>query len=307
MIIKNKYASALAAARLLLAMVCVGFLAGCASASGGHSPVEPAAALRGIFGTYDAEPRRADKRVDVDQLVAELVKIRANTYNFLVHHQSNDWDDLKLFLPKARENNIKVWITLVPPSEPPYSQPFGLDFVAWGRAIARLSLQETNLVAWSIDDFSYDAPVFTSACLRAMVDDSHGINPRLAFVPCLYYHQMKPERVAKYRPFADGILFPYRHEMGKANLSEWDTLDKEIAAFREWFGPSVPIIVDVYATKHSKLNDSTPEYVRQVMTIAHQHADGVIIFCHQYQDRSPEKYAVIKTLFDQWAPVSPAP
>ncbi len=269
--------------------------------------VAPAAALRSIFGTYDAEPRKADKRVDVDRLVTELVKIRANTYNFLVHHQSNDWEDLKLFLPKARENHIKVWITLVPPSEPPYSQPFGLDFDAWGRAIAQLSLQETNLVAWSIDDFSYDAPIFTSAYLKAMVDDSHGINPRLAFVPCMYYHQMKPARVAKYRPFVDGILFPYRHEMSQSNLSEWDTLDKEIAAFRQWFGPTVPIVVDVYATKHSKLNDSTPEYVRQVMTIAHQRADGVIIFCHQYQDRSPDKYAVIKTLFDQWADAKPTP
>ena len=256
---------------IVAGLLCVG---GCATprATPESAQAERFKMLSGTFGTYDAEPRLANHRVDTDRLVAELIKVKANTYNFLIHHAPTDWDDLQLFLPKARANHIKVWVTLVPPSEPPFAEPFQLDFQRWGIELAKLSLRESNLVAWSIDDFSYDAKIFTSDYLAKMAGDAHAINPRLAFVPCLYFHQMTPERVAKYRPIIDGILFPYRHEMGQRNLTEWDTLEKEIAAFREDFGTSVPVIVDVYATKHSQLNDSSPEYVRQVMMISRRWA-----------------------------------
>jgi hypothetical protein len=279
-------------------------MAGCA----GHDLAGPAAhaqrvrPLLGTFGTYDAEPRRPDQRVDIDRLVAELVKLKANTYNFLIHRQPTDWEDLKFFLPKARANHIRVWVTLVPPSEPPASEPFKLDFQAWAAALAQLSLQEPNLVAWSIDDFSYDAKIFTPDYLAKMAGDARKINPRLAFIPCLYYWQMtNPALVAKYKPVIDGILFPYRHEMGKRNLSQWDTLAAEIGVFRKNFGPDFPIFVDIYATKHSQLNDSSPDYVRQVMTLSRRNADGVLIYCHQYEDKSPEKYHVIQSLFAEWA------
>lgn len=37
------------------------------------------------------------------------------------------------------------------------------------------------------------------------------------------------------------------------------------------------------------------------MKLGRQKADGVLIYQHQYEDTSPEKYRVIKQLFDQWA------
>jgi predicted TIM-barrel enzyme len=120
-------------------------------------------------------------------------------------------------------------------------------------------------------------------------------------VPCLYYDHITPQLAEKYRPFVDGILFPYRHESGKRNLSQWDTLASELARVRERFGSGVPVFVDVYATRHSQLKDSTAEYVEQVMNIGRRTADGVLIFCHQCQDSSPEKYQVIKDLFNRWA------
>jgi hypothetical protein len=272
--------------------------------NGAHAQV--GTTLRGSFGTYDAEPRKADGRVDVERLVAELVAIKANTYNFLVWHAATDWEDFKLFLPRAREKNIKVWVTLVPPSESPphtrqYSEPFRLDYQRWAVEIANLSVQESNLVAWSLDDFSYDSKTFTPEYIQKMIGGARRINPRLAFVPCLYYDHITPRLAEKYRPFVDGILFPYRHESRKRNLSQWDTLAPELARVRKRFGPGVPVFVDVYATRHSQLNDSTAEYVEQVMTIGRRSADGVLIFCHQYRDGSPEKYRVIKDLFYRWA------
>jgi hypothetical protein len=263
-------------------------------------------ALRGTFGTYDAEPRTPDGRVDVARLVSELVTLRAKTYNFLVWRAATDWDDLKLFLPRAREKDIQVWVTLVPPSESPprtrqFSEPFRLDYLRWATEIAKLSVQETNLVAWSLDDFSYDTNTFTVEYTAKMIEDSHRISPSLAFVPCLYYGHITPRLAEQYGPFVDGILFPYRHESGKRNLSEWDTLEREVARVKARFGGRLPVFLDVYATKHSQLNDSSAEYVEQVMKIGRRCADGVLIYQHQYEDSSPEKYRVIKTLFEQWA------
>ena len=244
-------------------------------------------------------------RVDTDRLVNELVAIKANTYNFLVWRATNDWEDFKLFLPKARQHNINVWITICPPSESPprtrhYSEPFRLDYLRWAREIATLSLQEPNLKAWSIDDFIYSRSTFTLDYVTQMVNGAHKINPRLAFVPCLYYGNVTPKLAENYRPLVDGVLFPYRHEAGKMNLSQWDTLEPEITRIKTRFGGDIPVFVDVYATKHSQLNDSSPEYVEQVMKISRAKADGVFIYCHQYEDSSPGKYHVIKRLFGNW-------
>ena len=303
-----------AGAKLWVEGLCLVFLAAVAPLVGCKSPADAMAraqarrisSLQGTYGTYDAEPRRPDGRVDVERLVAELVAIRANTYNFLVWRAASDWEDFKLFLPRARAKGIRVWVTLVPPSESPphtrqYSEPFRLDYQRWAVEIAKLSVQEPNLAAWSLDDFSYDSKTFTPEYMRQMIEASRRINPRLAFVPCLYYDHITPQLAEKYRPFVDGILFPYRHESGKRNLSQWDTLASELARVRERFGSGVPVFVDVYATRHSQLKDSTAEYVEQVMNIGRRTADGVLIFCHQCQDSSPEKYQVIKDLFNRWA------
>src|SRR5436190_1053985 len=116
--------------------------------------------VRGTLGTYDGEPRLPNGRVDAQKLVSELTDLHANTYNWLIWHAKTDWEDLKLFLPQARKNQINVWVTLVPPSESPpkyganYSEPFRLDYARWAKEIAQLSVREKNLVAWSLDDFS---------------------------------------------------------------------------------------------------------------------------------------------------------
>jgi hypothetical protein len=283
-------------------------LAGCATVEIRNQQAQAwrSRSLAGTFGTYDAEPRKADGRVNVDRLVAELIAIKANTYNFLIWRAPKDWDDLKLFLPKARAKNIKVWVTIVPPSESPprthyYSEPFRLDYQRWAVEIAKLSLAEPNLVAWSVDDFSYPSSTFNLEYITRMVSLARRTNPKLAFVPCLYYRHITPKMGLEYRPLIDGILFPYRHEAGELNLTDWDTLHAEIAQVRSRFGSRLPVIVDVYATKLARSNDSTAEYVENVMNISRQNADGVLIFCHQYADKNPAKYQVIKKLFLDWA------
>ena len=89
--------------------------------------------------------------MDSDALLARLKELHVTTYYWLVWHARTDWDDLKLFLPKAAQANIQVWVYLVPPTESApkygdlYSEPFRLDYGRWAEEIARLSLQHTNL------------------------------------------------------------------------------------------------------------------------------------------------------------------
>jgi hypothetical protein len=114
--------------------------------------------LKGLPADYDSELRRPNGRVDVDAMVRRLQELGVGTYYWLIWHAPTDWDDLKVFLPKARQAGLEVWVYLVPPSEGsggagPPSQPFGLDFLRWAEEIARLSLQHPNLTGWVIDDF----------------------------------------------------------------------------------------------------------------------------------------------------------
>ena len=178
-----------------------------------------------VYGTYNAAPRDKQGRVDIKRLVAELTDIRANTYNWLVWHAKTDWDDLRKFLPLARKQGLLVWVTLVPPSESPphtksYSEPFRLNFERWGEEIAKLSIREPNLVAWSIDDFTHNLKVFNPQRMRKIIKKTLKINPGLAFVPCSYFPRITADFIHSYKGLIDGILFPYRHESAGANLKD---------------------------------------------------------------------------------------
>ncbi len=264
---------------------------------------ERMAAVRGSFGTY-AGTKEKQGRVDREQLLHELVDSHVRTYNWLIWTRDTDWDDLKLFLPAARDQGINVWVTLVPPSESPprskyYSEPFRLDYERWAIEIAKLSLRDPNLVAWSIDDFTHNLQFYTPEMVAKMVGAAREINPRVAFVPCSYFPRITEALFEGYRDTMDGILFPYRSESTTAGLTDSTLVNEEVKRIREMAGPDFPIIVDVYASAHSRLGASTPEYVCDVMERARKSADGVLIYCHQKPET--EKYELIKRLFKEWS------
>ena len=274
-----------------------------ASADPAADSAARAAVGKGALGTYGGEPRGKDGHVDIDRLLRELADLRANVYHWLVWHADTDWTDLQAFLPRAREAGIRVWVTVVPPSESPpktqrYSEPFRLDYVRWGEEIARLSLREPALVAWSVDDFVHNLKeTFTPEKVKGILDAARAVNPKLAFVPCAYFKQITPEFAKAYGGLLDGVLFPYRNESVKADLKDPGQVEAEVKTIRERLGPGVPVILDVYATAHSRLGDSTPEYVRAVIEAGRRCADGVLIYCHQDPERSREKYGVIREAF----------
>ena len=271
--------------------------AGCATADkqAGRSKNPAAAPLVGTRATYCSVPRKPDGRADVDKLVAELLDVGANTYSFCIHSAATDWDDFQLFLPKARAHHIKVWGSVVPPSESPprtklYAEPFRLDYQRWAVEFARLSVKEPNLIAWSIDDFTHNLKIYTPEYVKEMQAKAHAINPKLAFVPCCYYPTINQSFATNYAPLLDGILFPYRHESAGANLKDPDLVESEIHHIKGLLGEQFPVILDIYASAHSRLGATTPDYLEKAMAGGHRAADGVMIYRHQDPKANAEKY-----------------
>lgn len=257
----------------------------------------------GILGTYGNPPRLENGRVDARELLSQLKEIHADVYHWLIYQHATDWDDLKEFLPLAHKAKIKVWVSLVPPTESKpiskwSSEPYGLDYQKWAVEIAKLSAAEPNLVVWSIDDFVHNLKFYTPEYVNKMLSAAREINPKLAFIPCCYYKQITPAFVANYKDLLSGILFPYRAESAGGNLKDATLVENEIASVRKLFDkPAFPIYIDIYATRHSRLGPSTPEYVSDVILSGRKHADGVMIYCHQDRVKDADKYQAIKKGF----------
>jgi hypothetical protein len=66
---------------------------------------------------------------------------------------------------------------------------------------------------------------------------------------------------------------------------------------KQTFGPEVPVIVDIYASAHSRLGATTSEYVEQAVTSAKRAADGVMIYRHQDPHENAEKFKIIQRVF----------
>lgn len=196
-----------------------------ALATGASAQTPKRDAVHGILGDYNSEPRLADKHVDGDFLLARLKELSANTYLWLIWHQRTDWEDLQRFLPKAAEAGIDVWVYLVPPSEPPPSEPFGLDYPRWGEEIAKLSLKHANLKAWVIDDFHANtAKLFTPGYVRTMQARAKAVNPRLAFLPLMYYGEITRKFVDDFREVVDGVVAAYPQDRDEITVA-WELLN----------------------------------------------------------------------------------
>ena len=286
-------------------------LAGRAFGADGRDPAAIRAAQwdRG-WGTYAGAPRGRDGHVDRAELLRQLAEQHARSYSWLIWPSPHDWEDLQAFLPEARKQNLRVWVTLVPPSESPpkghnFSEPFRLDYERWAKEIATLSVRESALVGWSIDDFVWNITELTAARMRAITAATRAINPALAFFPCCYFTRTTVAFAHDFADCIDGIFFPYRSESAKMNLTDASRVADEVRVLHERLGPGKPVVVMVYATAHSRLGASTNAYVEEVMQAGHAQADGLIVYVHQDPVRAAEKYATITRLFSAWAETAP--
>lgn len=257
-----------------------------------------------VFGTYNATPRLDNGRADLNRLLQELQELNANTYNWLIWHSENDWEDLQLFLPMALKENIAVWVTVVPPSESKpiasrSSEPYGVDYLKWSEEIAGLSLRYPNLVAFSIDDFVHNLKTYNLEYLDEMRKIMKSINPSLKFIPCSYYRQITKDFAEQYEELLDGLLFPYRAESEGGNLQNGSLVESEVEKIRSLFSDKMPIYIDIYSHPHSRLGSSTPAYVEEVIRRGAGCTEGVLIYCHPNPEKAVEKYTIIKREFQQ--------
>jgi hypothetical protein len=79
----------------------------------------------------------------------------------------------------------------------------------WAEEIARLSLQHTNLTAWVIDDFYENHALYTPAYVREMQQRATRLNPRLRFLPLMYYWEINRKFADDYRNAIDGVVAAY--------------------------------------------------------------------------------------------------
>lgn len=256
------------------------------------------------LGTYSTPPRLSNGRVDHQRLMDQLIDLHANTYNYLIWTRETDWQDLEIFLPLAKKHKIKVWVSLVPPSESKpiakwSSEPYQMDYEKWATEIAKLSKKYPNLVAWSIDDFAHNLKFYTPDYLMKMRYNTSSVNPALKFIPCLYFRQITPEFAKDYSSLIDGVLFPYRAESdpAKPNLQNATLVKSEIEKVRNIFSNKIPVFLDIYLTAHSRLGASTANYVKDVLAEGKKYADGVLIYTHPDPGKNELKYQVVKNGF----------
>ena len=139
--------------------------------------------------------------------------------------------------------------------------------------------------------------VFTPEYTEKLLKLQRGLNPRLAFIPCCYYKAVTPGFAKGYGPLMDGVLFPYRDESHGGNFKAANYVEAEVKTLRTMLPSSVPIVVGIFASRHSKLGLPSAEYVEQALKEAKSWGDGVSVYKHPHKNSEPEKYEVVRRIY----------
>lgn len=221
-------------------------------------------------------------------------------HDFLFWVRQDRLGRLPALCPQAQQHHCKAWITLVPPSEPPASQPFGLDYLRWADEIGKLSGKFRNITGVVIDDF-WSPPnrrLFTPQYVAKFAASLRSHNPHVLFLPVVYWKTVgDKDFIRNFGPYIDGITFPY------ADLDSAKALPDQLAACRRWLGPHKLLLVNVYATGSSGTGEKGPrsaQYMRDMLTIARQHADGIRVYRLPQPDPKDQRFSITASLFGMW-------
>lgn len=216
-----------------------------------------------VHGDYAGALRDASANViDVPATVARLANAHVDTYAYLIYRDpQNEWDTLPAFLGAAAQSHINVWVYLVPPTEVPGASscaggsypPYQMDYVAWAKQIATLSLSHPNLTGFAIDDFGYNTPLkpgatcklFSKSYVHQMVQAAKAIAPAMGFWPVLYWPDLEGQSavIAPLRADVAGVIFPFRDGKNadtyvtSTAAPEIETLGAELSCLRDYKNP----------------------------------------------------------------------
>jgi hypothetical protein len=265
-----------------------------------HAQIEQKA-LRDILAAYDNEPRNpSNNRVEVAKIISSLKNASINTYNFLLWHApKTDYEDFISFLEAAYSAGIYVWADITPPSEPPHAEPHGMDYVAWAKDFANLSLKYPNFVAFTIDDFDGNLGFFTPQYVKEMREAYQAINPALAFIPTVYGGEQIStlprfkDFIEAYGEYVDGILVPY------IDLDSTENLPRVLSSAREALVDKI-LVAFIYASPTSwHPGWPTIEYLAKALTISYLYADGVMAYLLPLipEQSHYEEYLLVQKIF----------
>ncbi|PZF80189.1 polymer-forming cytoskeletal protein [Jiangella anatolica] len=204
---------------------------GAAAAPVATQPLPPDTFLSAMTGgntvaslIREEEPR-ADgfRHLDTPAMIERLQQLNVTMYTYGVWDKATDWEDLtEEFAPAAQAAGIDIMVYIVPPSEcflrpEPHldgrcSRPFNMDYVAWARAIAELSVEFPNVKSWGIDDFlsgPVNQALFTPEYLAEVRAAQDAVNPDLKWYVTLYHGEINPESMARIDGVLDGVIYPY--------------------------------------------------------------------------------------------------
>jgi hypothetical protein len=239
-----------------------------------------------VKGSYASTPK-ADGAVDVEELLRLVKQSNSNTYNIIVRDEAS-FSDMGRLLDRAGDEGIDIWVTLIPPSGG--NEQF-TDYTGYARRIAEMSLEYENLKAWSIDNVLIDYAYFTPSYLKSITEAAKEVNPNLHFVPVAYYQNVVSPLFEERSGYFDGIQFYYTH-FPEPGVDESSVLMPMLEEVNKRFDGIV--ILGVYATPWSEEYPTTPAYVEQLINLAKQHTDGVMVYTLQ---REGEKLDAISRAF----------
>ncbi|WP_161606005.1 hypothetical protein [Microlunatus speluncae] len=211
----------------LLALIAPGFAAAKPAARSALPEDTFLAAMSGgntIAAPLREEKPRADgyRHLDTPAMIKRLRELNVTMYSYTVWDQDTDWADLvEEFAPAAQAAGIEIMVYIVPPSEcylndtthldGRCSRPYNLDYRAWAKAIAELSVRYDNVVSWGIDDFlvGENGKLFTKEYLGEIRTIMDGINPDLKWYVTLYFGEITAEHMAIIGDALDGVIYPY--------------------------------------------------------------------------------------------------
>jgi hypothetical protein len=266
------------------------------------------------LGDYANPATYVGGSTNIDLTIQRLVDLNVKDYNYLIWYNKPElWYQLPEFLSKANQAGIRVWVALVPITEPPSSKPYGYNFVPddrdadtaddndfdglntdnWAYQIAKLSLTYPNLVGLYIDDYGTSG-IEQASYIMKLATIMHSINPKLAIMPCIYYDKVSILSNAKLRSMIDGIVFPYRSKTDTTQIAA------QIQTMRAALGENKTLLTMFYCE-----TPATGAFISEAMTIAHNCAenDGIQLYCLNLTEGNTLG-AAVKTLYSQWINVN---
>jgi len=229
--------------------------------------------------------------IDVENLMSLIKEHNANTYNFLIGHSEHDWDDLKEFLSLAEKEGIDIWITITPPGQV-VSQPYGTDYAKWAEEIAKLSAEYPCIKAWSIDNILLFMDARHEGYMKSFIENSKRINPKLEFIPVVYFSDVTGKNFEIFKKYFDGVQFYYKVFPTKEGFGGYQQADGQISYLHSVFDGK--IILGIYATPWQDVYPTTANYVRELIKTAKKMADGAMIYTLQ---REGEKMDAVREQF----------